>query len=95
MQVAKNLTAIQKHINTLEKKGWHVRLIHDPKSTRSTTMIAERGSHNVTKKLYMGHAVCNRKDQFCRATGTRVAFDRMVHYMSSHLGRDAVKKLLA
>lgn len=95
MQVSKNLSSIQKCVNKLEKKGWHIRLIHDPKSTRSTTMLAERGSNRVQKKIYMGAARCVRSDQFCRSTGTRIAFNRLIHNMSAALGREKVKEIFS
>lgn len=95
MQVCKNLTAIQERIDQLESAGWHIRLIHDIDHTRSTIMLAERGQHNVTKKIFAGQARCVKQDQFCRSTGTRIAFNRMIHHMSAALGRDTVKQIFA
>lgn len=95
MQVSKNLPAIQEVINKLEKHGYHIRLIHDPKATRSTWMAIEHGRYRRAKEFYTGLARCTKSDQFCRSTGTRIAFNRAIHAMSAKLGRSKVKELLA
>lgn len=95
MQVSKNLASIQERVNQLEEAGWHVRLIHDIDHTRSTIMLAERGKHNVAKNIFAGQARCVNSDQFCRSTGTRIAFNRLIHNMSAALGRDSVKQIFA
>jgi hypothetical protein len=56
-------------------------------------MIAEHGKQARTHKLFMGQASCVDTDQFSRAVGTRIAFDRMVHAMTANLGRKAVKTI--
>jgi len=95
MQVSKNLPAIQKVIDKLEKKGYHIRLNHDPKSTRSTMLVIEHGRYRRAKEFYTGLSRCVKSDQFCRSTGTRIAFNRAIHNMSKKLGRDKVKEILA
>ena len=95
MQVSKNLPAIQQVINKLEKKGYHIRLCHDPKSTRSTMLVIEHGRYRRAKEFYTGLARCTKDDQFCRSTGTRIAFNRALHSMSAKLGRAKVKEILA
>lgn len=94
MQVSKNLPAIQNVIDKLEKHGYHIRLNHDPKSTRSTMMVIEHGRYRRAKEFYTGLARCTKDDQFCRSTGTRIAFNRAIHAMSRKIGRDAVKEIL-
>ena len=95
MQVSKNLPAIQDIINKLEANGYHIRLNHDPKSTRSTWMVIEHGRYRRAKEFYTGLARCTKSDQFCRSTGTRIAFNRAMHAMSRKLGRNKVKEILA
>ena len=94
MQVSKNLPAIQDIINKLEAQGWHIRLNHDPKATRTTMMVIEHGHYRVAKDQFTGLARCTKSDQFCRSTGTRVAFNRAIRAMSRRLGRDSVKEML-
>lgn len=93
MQVCKNLAAIQDRINRLEAADFRVRLVHEPKTTHTTTMIIDH--EDATKGPFYGLAVCHKNDQFSRATGTRVAFNRVINDMSHQLGRDVVKALFA
>jgi hypothetical protein len=95
MQVSKNLPAIQKIIDRLEVKNWQVRLSHDPKNTRTTIMVIEHGRYRTTKDQFTGIARCTKDDQFCRAAGTRIAFNRAIHNMSRKLGRLTVKELVS
>lgn len=95
MQVSKKLPAIQQIIDQLEKKGYHIRLSHDPKATRSTMFVIEHGRYRRAKEFYTGLARCTKDDQFCRTTGTRIAFNRALHSMSKRLGRSTVKEILS
>lgn len=95
MQVSKKLSSIQQVIDKLEKKGYHIRLSHDPTRTRSTLMVIEHGRYRRAKELFTGIARCTKDDQFCRSTGTRIAFNRAIHAMSTKLGRQTVKELLS
>lgn len=90
MQVCKNLAAIQDRINILESHGYHIRLVHEPKTTKTTTMIIDHAAEGAP---FYGLSVCNPSDQFSRSIGTRYAFGRAIHDMSSRLGRDVVKAL--
>jgi hypothetical protein len=93
MQVCKNLAAIQNRVNMLEAAGWRIRLIHDPMKTRTTLMLAVAQDEEAGQIFFAGQSHCVHEDQFCRSTGTRIAFDRLIHHMSAGLGRKTVKQI--
>ncbi len=90
---------IHKHIEKLETAGYVVKLWHHRNLWAFTNY--RRSSHKTIMRAglpdgrgYIGCAWCSTEDQFDKAKGTQIAFNRMIHSMSKQLGRDTVKQLL-
>jgi hypothetical protein len=95
---------IRKRIRKLEEAGFELSLhhtIYDEPQESTINHVPIRGATALfiglsTEYAVVGVAECSIKDQFCRARGTEVAFNRAIHELShpERLGRNEVKKIL-
>jgi hypothetical protein len=110
MRVSKNIPAIQGLIDKLEAAGYEINLRHYPDKEGITGGRSKNDSehfhytsfHGMTRMeiktggvTARGDAFCSVNDQFCRAEGTRFAFNRAIHELSHAVGRDVVKGIFA
>ena len=105
MKVSKSLPEVQRLVDRLEQHGYKIRLSHD--SDRTGVYLGESGNHlpyhgytcisidHETNGVHVdGGAFCSVNDQFSRAEGTRIAFDRALTEMHDWVGRDELKSIL-
>lgn len=89
MRVSKRVpTGIHQVLAKMEDNGADVHIKHDRKK-RTTTFVLELGAVSA-----VGVSRCSSKDNFDKAKGTQIAFDRAMHDLSTWVGRDGVKNLL-
>jgi hypothetical protein len=90
MRVSKRLpTGIHEVLTKLEAKGLDVHLKHDRKKRTTTLSIGNEAGVNA-----VGQSRCSTRDNFDKAKGTQIAFDRAMHDLSTWVGRDQIKKIL-
>jgi len=89
MRVSKRVpTGIHEVLTKLEDKGLDVHIKHDRKK-RSTTFSLSFGDVSA-----VGVSKCSPRDNFDKAKGTQIAFDRAMHDLSTWVGRDTIKNIL-
>jgi hypothetical protein len=105
MQVSKSLPHIQKLVTKLEEAGYTISMTHcklptprplhgskGPLISGESGFFIKRSPDPDTLVAY-GLARCSIKDQFSRARGTQIAFNRAIHNLSYAVGRTEVKHL--
>jgi len=91
MRVSKRVpTGIHEVLAKFEKSNFHVNLNHDTEKGVTTLKI----EHNENALRAVGVSHCSPRDNFDRATGTKIAFTRAMQDMRMWIGRDAVKQIL-
>lgn len=76
----------------IDDKDFKVRFKHTPDLRRQRSTICEIFIDG--RLTHFGQAVCSRKDQFCRKTGRRLAFNRAVQQLPRyHPYRDKLTEI--
>ena len=85
LKVSKKLPEIQHRIEQLEAAGWYVQLIHcQPEGLRTTTMGLYKPQVEglgPTVLEGVGVALCHPDDQYDKAIGTQVAFQKLMRQL--------------
>jgi len=90
MRVSKRVpTGIHEVLAKLEDKGLDVHIKHDRKKRTTTLSIGQASGVNA-----VGQSRCSKRDNFDKALGTQIAFNRAMRDLKTWVGRDGIKNIL-